>query len=102
MLPNGEADPWLDLIVNQGQRGKTLQIYEYQTSTGSPAGSNAEELFQGTMDASQISNKGIKITFISELLSKSFPHTTISNEAYPYLLTTGARIYWGPDVIRVQ
>ena len=38
MLPNGEADPWLDLVVNQGQRGKTLQIYEYQTSTGSPAG----------------------------------------------------------------
>ena len=72
------------------------------TATGSPAGSNAEELFLGTMDACQITNKGIRITFISGLLSKTFPHTTITNEEYPYLLTTGARIYWGPDVIRVQ
>ena len=102
MLPNGDADPWLDLLVNQGCRGKTLQIYEYQTSTGSPAGSNAEELFQGTMDASQITNKAIKITFISSLLSKTFPHTTINNDDYPYLLSTGARLYWGPDVIRVH
>lgn len=102
VLPNGDGDPWLDLIVNQGQRGKTLQVYEYQTSWGSPAGSNAEELFLGTMDASQITKNGIRITFVSALLNKSFPHTTITNEEYPYLLTTGARIYWGPDVIRVQ
>jgi len=101
-LPNGDTDPWLDLVMTQVARGRLIQIYEYQTSTGSPSGSDAVELFSGIMDAATIDRKGIQITFIASLLNKTFPHTSINTADYPWLLSEGDRIYWGPDVIRVQ
>jgi hypothetical protein len=101
-LPNGSDDPWLNLVMTQVPRNRTIQVYEYHTSTGSPSGSDAVELFEGLMDECEITDRGIRIQLIEGRLNKSFPHTSIGAPTYNYLLTRGDRIYWGIDVVMVE
>jgi|GEM_PF-6139671 hypothetical protein len=101
-LPNGEDDPWLALVANYNAEGKTVSIYEYQTSWGSPFGSDATLLFSGLMDEVTIDRNGIQISMIEGLLNKSFPNTSINTTEYTNLLSIGDRIYWGPDIVEVQ
>lgn len=101
-LPNGPADPWLDLVMTQGQAGITVDVYEYHTSWGSPSGSTAVLLFSGAFEDAEITPESIELRMVESLLNKSFPHTSIGPPTYNYLLTRGDRIYWGPDVVLVE
>ena len=101
-LPNGDDDPWLNLVSTDVARGKTISIYEYHTSTGSPAGSDATILFSGLMDAVDVTPSDITISFIENLQNKRFPPTSITTAVYTELLAAGQRLYWGPDVVMVE
>lgn len=101
-LPTGDADPWLNLVVNQGARGRAISIYEHHTDLTASPQTDAELLFTGIMDTVSISRRGIDIDFIESLRNKSFPTTSIDPWIYTYLLSDGDRIYWGPDIVKVQ
>lgn len=101
-LPNGDDDPWLNLVNTQTARGRAVQVYEHHTDTTASPQTDASLVFNGLMDAVAISARGITITLIEALRNKSFPHTTIDPSVYTHLLTDGDRLYWGPDVVRVQ
>jgi hypothetical protein len=102
LLPNGDTDPWLGLVSTEVARGRTIDIYEYHTSTASPAGSDATQLFSGLMDAVDITPVDIVISFIDNLLNKRFPPTSITPSVYTELLSAGQRLYWGPDVVMIE
>jgi len=101
-LPNGDTDPWLNLVSTDVARGKTLDVYEHHTSTSSPAGSDATLIFSGLMDAVDITPTTITINFIENLQNKRFPPTSITTAIYTELLAAGQRLYWGPDVVMVE
>lgn len=101
-LPNGDGDPWLNLVQTEIARNRVVQIYEYHTSTASPAGSDAELLFDGRMDGSTVTRRGITINVIEGRTNKGFPPTSIGPPVYTHLLPVGTRLFWGPDVITVN
>lgn len=102
-LPNGDADPWLNLVTTQYPKGRTIDIYEYHTDfTASPIASDATLLLSGVMEDCEISQRGITINFIESLLNKAFPVSSINPTVYTHLLTAGTRIYWGPDIVLVE
>ena len=102
-LPNGDADPWLGLIVSDDPLERAIEIYEYQTDfTVSPHASDATLLFSGQMDASTIAPDGITIDFIEGLTTKVFPATSIDPLVYTHLLASGTRVYWGPDIVLID
>ena len=101
-LPNGDGDPWLTLVSTDVARGRTIDIYEYHTSTASPAGSSAVILFSGLMDAVDVTPAEITISLIESLHNKRFPPTSITTSVYMELLGAGQRLYWGPDVVLVE
>jgi hypothetical protein len=102
ILPNGDADPWLALVIAQMPRGRAIDIYEHHTSTGSPAGSDAVHIFAGIMDEANIDGMKIAIRLIEGLLNKRFPVAVVNSTDFPYLLTGGDRLYWGPDVVLIE
>lgn len=101
-LPNGDGDPWLNLVSTEYAIGRAIDIYEHHTSTASPAGSDATQLFSGLMDAVEITPTEITISFIENLQNKRFPPTSITTAVYTELLSAGQRLYWGPDVVMVE
>ncbi len=102
LLPNGDTDPWLNLVTTEIARGRTIDVYEYHTSTASPSGSDAVLVFSGLMEETDITPTDISISFIETLRNKAFPPTSITPDVYTYLLAAGQRIYWGPDVVLVE
>ena len=102
-LPNGDNDPWLNLISTQGQRGKDISVYEYHTDHSvSPEVSDATLLFTGVMDGCEIRAGEIRIDFLEALTNKYFPVSSIDPSVYSYLLQPGQRMYWGPDIVLVK
>jgi hypothetical protein len=102
-LPNGDDDPWLDLVSTETPRGRAVEVYEYHTDfTASPHDSDATLLFSGIMDGSEVTLKQIEIDFIDSLRYKKFPNTSIDAATFTHLLAAGSRIYWGPDVVLVK
>ena len=101
-LPNGDNDPWLTLVTSSTACGRAIDIYEYHTSTSSPAGSSAVILFSGLMDQVAVTPAEITISFIDSLQNKRFPPTSITTAVYTELLGAGQRLYWGPDVVLVE
>ena len=102
ILPNGDGDPWLNLVQTELARDRAVEVYEHHTSTASPAGSDAQLIFAGRMDSVDISNRGIRITLIEGRTNKGFPPTSIGPPIYNYLLPVGTRLIWGPDTITVN
>ena len=100
-FPNGEADPWLALVLNEGVRGRSISIYEPHTDTTSSPQTGAVLLFTGIMDELTIT-KDISLTIIESSQAKTFPPTSIDRPTYNYLLTTGTVLVWGPDKIVVN
>jgi hypothetical protein len=101
-MPLGDSDPWLDLVVDENQRNRTIQIYEHQTDyTASPVVSDAVLIFEGFMDQAVIGND-IRVTVIENKKHKSFPPTTIDRPIYNWLLTTGTKIVWRGGIIEAE
>lgn len=99
VLPVGASDPWLSLVQTQVPRDRTVEIYEYHTSTASPSGSDAELLFTGYMDDASIDEREIQINLIEGKTNKGFPPTSIGPPTYNYLVPAGSRLFWGPDIV---
>lgn len=102
ILPNGTTDPWVTLVMDQIPRGRSIDIYEYHTSTASPSGSDAVHIFSGYMDEAVVDLTRISIRLIEGLLNKRFPPTSVNSTDFPYLLIGGDRLYWGPDVVLIE
>lgn len=99
-LPNGEDDPWLNLVHTDIARGREIEIYEYHTDkSASPIASDAELIFFGVMDEVSITEKGIRIALIEGATNKVFPPTSIDVPDYNWLLPVGSRLFWGPDIV---
>ena len=101
-LPLGDDDPWLDLIVAEGQLNIAVEIYEHQTNyTVSPNESDAVLIFSGIMDECSIRND-IKIKLIEDKKHKAFPPTSIEPGTYNYLLQSGTVLIWRDTIITVE
>ena len=100
-FPNGKADPWLALVLNEGVRGRSISIYEHYTDSTSSPQTGAVLLFTGIMDELSIT-QGISLSIIESSQAKTFPPTSIDRPTYNYLLTTGTVLVWGPDKIVVN
>ena len=100
-FPNGKADPWLALVLNEGVRGRSISIYEHHTDLASSPQTGAVLLFTGIMDELSIT-QDISLTIIESSQAKTFPPTSIDRPIYNYLLTTGLVLVWGPDKIVVN
>jgi len=94
--------PWLSLVMNQVPRERSIEVYEYHTSTASPAGSDAELIFAGMMDEATITDGGIRISLIEGRKNKAFPPTSIGPSTYNHLLAKGTRLYWADDIVIVE
>jgi hypothetical protein len=102
MMPLGDDDPWLDLVVDENQRNRTIQVYEHQTDyTASPVVSDATLIFEGFMDQATIGDE-IQVTLIENKKHKSFPPTSIDRPIYNWLLTTGTKIVWRGGIIEAE
>lgn len=101
-MPNGDIDPWLSLILNEGTRDITLRIYQHHTlATASPQ-SDAVLVFSGLMDETDISDDGITVRCVESSQRKTFPPTAVDESVFSYLMTSGDRIIWGNDVVTVN
>jgi len=98
ILPNGDGDPWLALQGSQYANGRACEVYELQTDfTASPNASDATQIFEGIMDAVDITHRGIEIQLIEGLQTKSWPPTVITTDVYTHLPSDRDRLYWGND-----
>lgn len=102
-LPNGDNDPWKNLVSTQDQRRRAISIYEHHTDFSvSPNVDDATLLFTGEMNGCVIKDRGIQIDLIESRKHKHFPVGSINSEEYPHLLQPGQRLYSGPDVVLVK
>lgn len=101
-LPNGDDDPWLGIVANCGTRGIAVTIYEHHTSTGSPQGSDATQVFEGVMDGDDLTEGGFRISLVEGKRNKGFPPTSINRTEYTHLLKNGDRIFWVSDIVNIN
>jgi hypothetical protein len=101
-LPNGDDDPWLGIVGSCGTRDITVTVYEHHTYTGSPMGSDAEQVFTGVMDGDELTERGFSIALVEGKRNKGFPPTSINRTEYNYLLPKGKRIFWVSDIVNVN
>lgn len=101
VMPTGEDDPWLALVLNEGTRDRAINIYEHHTDATSSPQSDAVLVFTGIMDAVSIADK-ITVTLIESSRSKTFPALSVDQPTFTYLMTSGDTIVWGSDVIMVN
>lgn len=92
------TDVWLSVVLNDGTRGRNIQIYEYH-ATASPL--DAVLVFTGKMDTVRIAER-IEIEVIAASTAKSFPPTSIDRPTFTHLPVSGTTIIWGFDRIRVN
>ena len=95
VLPNGEDDPWLALVMAQTPRGRAIDIYEYHVS-------DAVHIFSGLMDSANINHIQISIGLIEGLRTKKFPPGSINSTDFPHLLSGGDRLFWGIDTVLIE
>jgi len=101
VLPNGDGDPWASLVLNDGQQGRAISIYEHHTDLAASPQTDAVRVFAGEMDQAKI-GKEVTITFIAAAVVARFPHTALDETVYPYLLKAGTVIRLGIDKIKVE
>lgn len=99
-LPAGADDTWLSTIMAQGARGKAINIYEHHTDTTASPQTDAVLVFSGVMDAVNIGNR-IQVNVLESSQSKVFPPSSVDESVFTYLLSSGQKISWGPDIITV-
>lgn len=101
-FPNGTADPWLSLILNDGTRGAAITIYlHYTDATASPT-TDAIALFTGIMDEADIDDDRIRVKVIAASEQKTFPPNSIDQPTFTYLPASGTVIEWGNDKLVVN
>lgn len=101
VFPNGSTDPWLALVLGEGQRGKSVSIYEWQEDTTASPQADAHLLFAGIMDEAQITVSAVRVTLLESSTTKRFPPNVIDDD-FNYLLPAGTRIAWGGDTVVVN
>lgn len=102
IMPKGDSDPWLALVMGEIPRNRTISVYEYHTDfTVSPNVSDAQLLFSGYMDGAVIGTS-IRVTLIESAIKKAFPPTDIDRPIYTHLLSSGTVLRYGNDVVTVQ
>jgi hypothetical protein len=93
---------WLDRIA-EDPLDLAVQVYQYNINkTVSPWISDAEEIFNGIMDRSEVTLRGIRIRLVESRQAKAFPPTSIEPPVYNWLLDIGDRLHWGTDIITVN
>jgi len=103
LLPIGTGLPWVGLCKDEKARNRAILVYEYHTDfEASPRVSDATQVFAGTMDDVSATLKGVRITLREGRKHKKFPPGNIEPPTYNFLLATGQRLFWGPDVITVE
>lgn len=101
-LPNGAGDAWLNLVMTEVPRERTIEVYEHHTNyTVSPAVSDATLIFSGYMDETQIGNS-IRVALVESSTKKRFPPGRIDRTVYTHLLPVGEKIQFGGDQVVVN
>ena len=100
-FPIGESDPWMALILNEGTRGRSLQIYTHYTDATASPQADAELVFTGLMDEATITDS-ITVTAIESAENKGFPSGEIGPPNMNYLPESGTTIAWGTDTLVVE
>ena len=100
-FPIGASDPWLSLVLNDGTRGRAIQIYLHYTDDTLSPQADAVLLFTGVMDEAVITDV-IKLVCIESSQVKKFPPDSVDTPTFTNLLKSGDRIDWGIDAIVVN
>lgn len=103
ILPIGTGLPWIGLANTEKLRGRAIEVYEYHTDfTASPQESDATPIFSGTMDDGVATIKGLRVNLREGKKNRVFPPGNIEPPTYNFLLASGQRLFWGPDIITVE
>jgi hypothetical protein len=100
-LPAGADDGWLALVMSDGVRGRTINIYEHHYDSASSPQTDAVLVFSGIMDDAQIGSE-ISLRVLESSRAKTFPPTSMDEPTFTHLLTPGTTIKWGTDTIKVN
>ena len=100
-FPLGESDPWLALILANGVRGFTVNIYQHYTDLAESPQAGAVLMFTGIMDASVFTDK-IIVSAQEKSRVTSFPPESVDQPKFNYLLTSGSVIVWGGGILTVR
>ena len=101
-FPNGTADPWLSLILNDGQRGVVCEVYDWHEDTTASPTTDAVKVFSGILDEADIDDRRIRVSVIAAQEKKQFPPTDIDQPTFTYIPASGTVITWGNDKITVN
>jgi len=101
ILPTGESDPWLALVLGEGTRDVSISIYEHHTDATASPTTDAVLVFSGTMDEATITDN-ITIKVIESSRQKTFPPDSVDQPTFTHLLTSGDVITWGNNVTTVR
>lgn len=101
-FPNGTSDPWLSLILNDGQRGVVCEVYEWHQDTTASPQTDAVKLFSGILDEADIADERIRVSVIAAQEAKQFPPEDIDQPTFTYLPASGTLIAWANDKITVN
>ena len=101
VLPIGASDPWLSLVLNDGTRGRAINIYVHYTDETSSPQADAVLIFSGLMDEAVITDV-ITLACIESSQVKKFPPDSVDAPTFTHLLKYGDRIDWGIDTIVVN
>ena len=99
-LPTGASDTWLSTILAQGCRGKAVTIYEHHQDTAASPQTDAVKIFSGIMDSVNIGEK-LQVTVVEASQSKVFPPSSVDENTFTHILSSGQKIAWGNDTITV-
>jgi len=102
VMPNGDADPWLSLVLNDGTRNAAVSIYQHVYNVAASPQADAVLVFTGIMDEANIEDERILVSVIAQSQAKRFPPGLIDAPTFNYLPTAGTTITWGADKIVVN
>jgi len=100
-FPLSTDDIWLGLILDEGTRDRSVDIYAHYTDAALSPQTDADLIFTGVLDEPVFTDK-IRCTVIESSQAKKFPPDSIDIDVFTHLLPSGTRIDWQGETIVVN